>query len=170
MAGYHGYSMSNNAVLAYETGEKPYSRWKKKDILEAIEQAIEDEELHLKCDLKLLKKIPAKQFKEELLTYTSWHHTSSHFNETDFYSIDYNYLANLTDDDIQEILQDIKPEEAPKEERWECEFLIWGGTKSYPTSKAYREEGIVKGSWFYRKNGTKKKTTANGFKFIRKLD
>lgn len=32
------------------------------------------------------------------------------------------------------------------------------------------EEGIVKGDWFYRKNGTKKKTTANGFEFIKKLE
>lgn len=30
MAGYNGYSMSNNAVAAYENGEKPLSKWKKK--------------------------------------------------------------------------------------------------------------------------------------------
>lgn len=29
MAGYSGYSMSNNAVDAYESGEKPRSKWTK---------------------------------------------------------------------------------------------------------------------------------------------
>lgn len=33
MAGYSGYSMSNNAVDAYENGEKPYSKWTKQDLL-----------------------------------------------------------------------------------------------------------------------------------------
>lgn len=33
MAGYSGWSMSNNAVTAYEDGEKPLSRWTKVDIL-----------------------------------------------------------------------------------------------------------------------------------------
>lgn len=28
MAGYHNYSMSNNAIEAYHTGEKPISKWK----------------------------------------------------------------------------------------------------------------------------------------------
>ena len=32
MAGYCGYSMSNNAVDAYNSGEKPISKWKKQDI------------------------------------------------------------------------------------------------------------------------------------------
>lgn len=36
MAGYYGYSMSNNAVEAYKSGEKPYSKWKKADIIQAI--------------------------------------------------------------------------------------------------------------------------------------
>jgi len=29
MSGYDGYSMSNNAVDAYENGEKPISKWTK---------------------------------------------------------------------------------------------------------------------------------------------
>ena len=29
MAGYCGYSMSNNAVAAYDEGKKPISKWKK---------------------------------------------------------------------------------------------------------------------------------------------
>ena len=48
MAGYHGWSMSNNAILAYENDEKPLSSWTKDDILDAIESAVESEELELK--------------------------------------------------------------------------------------------------------------------------
>lgn len=38
MAGYNGYSMSNNAVAAYEDGEMPLSKWSKTAILEVIEE------------------------------------------------------------------------------------------------------------------------------------
>lgn len=37
-SGYDGYSMSKRAVEAYEQGEKPYSKWKKSDILEILEE------------------------------------------------------------------------------------------------------------------------------------
>jgi hypothetical protein len=37
MAGYNGWSMSNNAVDAYENGEMPLSKWNKEAILDAIE-------------------------------------------------------------------------------------------------------------------------------------
>jgi hypothetical protein len=33
MAGYNGYAMSNNAVSAYENGEKPISKWTKAEML-----------------------------------------------------------------------------------------------------------------------------------------
>ena len=37
-SGYDGYSMSKRAVEAYGNGEKPYSKWKKSDILERLEE------------------------------------------------------------------------------------------------------------------------------------
>lgn len=33
MAGYQGYSMSNNAVQAYKQGEKPRSKWTKAEVV-----------------------------------------------------------------------------------------------------------------------------------------
>lgn len=36
MSGYNGFSMSNNAVSAYENGLKPYSKWTKCDILDCL--------------------------------------------------------------------------------------------------------------------------------------
>ena len=55
------------------------------------------------------------------------------------------------------------------EEKWKCAFLEWSGTRAHPKATEIIEEGVVKGDWFYRKNGSKKKTTANGFSFIEKL-
>ena len=51
MAGYNGFSMSNNAVTAYEDGEKPLSKWTKADIFEVINE----QEVELKCSIEKLK-------------------------------------------------------------------------------------------------------------------
>lgn len=171
MAGYNGFSMSNNAVAAYESGEKPLSKWTKKDILEAIEIAISDGELVLNCSLKELKKVPVKVLKNLCLTYSSWHHTSNHYNKTDFYSLDIDTIETLTDDKLKEEVTKSKScqKEEPEEEKWKCAFLEWGGTRKHPTATEVIEEGVVKGDWFYRADGSKKKTTANGFRFIEKI-
>lgn len=58
MAGYNGFSMSNNAVSAYENGEKPLSKWTKKNIIGAIEVALAEDDLTLNCNMELLKKTP----------------------------------------------------------------------------------------------------------------
>lgn len=169
MAGYNGFSMSNNAVAAYEDGEKPLSKWTKADVLEAIKE----QEIELKCSIEKLKKLPVKVLKEICLTYSSWHHTSNHYNKTDFYSLDVDRIENLTDDKIEELLLDYKAgkkaESKPSEERWECAFLEWSGTRKHPVATEVIEEGIIKGNWFYRKDGSKKKTTANGFKFLKQI-
>lgn len=169
MAGYNGFSMSNNAVAAYEDGEKPSSKWTKTDIFDAINK----QEVELKCSIEKLKKLPVKVLKEVCLTYSSWHHTSNHYNKTDFYSLDVDRIENLADDKIEELLLDYKTgkkaESKSSEERWECAFLEWSGSRKHPVATEVIEEGIIKGNWFYRKNGSKKKTTANGFRFIKQI-
>lgn len=102
MAGYKGWSMSNNAVAAYENGEMPISKWSKKEIIKRIEEAIYYEEIELQCSLEELKKLPLKFFKFYCLEYTSWHHTSKFYNETRFYSLDLEYIEQLTDEDVEE--------------------------------------------------------------------
>ena len=169
MAGYSGYSMSNNAVEAYESGEKPISKWTK----EAIFFEIKDQELELKCSVEKLKKLPVKLLKEVCLRRSSWHHTSNHFNKTDFYSLNTNKIENLSDEDIDALLFAYKShketESKPSEEKWKCAFLEWSGSRKHPKATEVVETGTIKGDWFYRKDGTKKKTTANGFRFIEKL-
>lgn len=164
--------MSNNAVAAYESGEKPFSKWTKADILEAIQSLIDDEEIEIKFNLSLLKKVRVKTLKEQLLHFSSWHHTSNYFNKTDFYSIDTSRLAKLTDNDILKMSEEkdeLKTEE-PIVEKWKCEFLEWSGTRKHPKAIEIVEIGEVRGDWFYRANGAKKKITANGFRFIEKIE
>lgn len=169
MAGYNGWSMSNNAVAAYEDGEKPLSKWTKTDIFDEIE----NQKVKLKCSMEKLRKLPAKALKEVCLTYSSWHHTSNHYNRTDFYSLDIDYIENLTDEKIEGLIRDYKAdkktEDKPLDEKWRCAFLEWSGTRKHPKATEVIEEGIIKGNWFYRKDGSKKKTTANGFRFIEKI-
>lgn len=171
MAGYNGFKMSNNAVAAYQSGEKPLSKWTKADIIEAIEDAIREEELTLNCNMEKLKKTPIQILKDMCLSYSSWHHTSNHYNKTKFYSLDINAIEELTDEKINEIIAERKVEKKkePYEEKWKCAFLEWSGTRNHPKATEIIEVGIVKGDWFIRADGSKKKTTANGFRFIEKV-
>lgn len=171
MAGYNGFSMSNNAVAAYESGEKTLSKWKKADIIGAIEKAIREDELTLNCSIEKLKKLPTKTLKNLCLTCSSWHHTSNHYNKTDFYSIDINSVAELTDEIIDNEIAESKTEKQsePTEERWKCAFLEWTGSRKHPKATEIIEDGIIKGDWFIRADGSKKKTTAKGFRFIEKI-
>lgn len=173
MAGYKGWSMSNNAVEAYKNGEKPISKWKKTEIIEDIEKAIKDDQLILNCSLEKLKKAPAKAVFGLCLSYSSWHHTSNHYNKTDFYSIDFDSISEITDEQIdaeicfyRQLATDSKKS---AEEKWKCAFLEWSGTRKHPKATEIVEVGTVKGDWFYRSNGGKKKTTSNGFKFVEKI-
>lgn len=169
MAGYLGYSMSNNAVTAYESGEKPISKWTKADILDEIKS----ECLVLNCSESKLRNMPVKALKDMCLRRSSWHHTSNHFNRTDFYSLDIDKIESLTDEELDDAIILYQAEKSNKtvepENRWECAFLEWSGTRKHPVAKEMIEEGTVKGDWFFRKDGSKKKTSAKGFRFIRKI-
>lgn len=173
MAGYNGYSMSNNAVSAYKDGERPISKWTKTAIIDAINQAVKDGDVTLQCDIKAIKTLSIKVLKDELLYKSSWHHTSSHYNKTDFYSLDTDAVEALTDEKIQTLKatsNKAKSDETQQDQRWRCAFLVWSGTRNHPKCTEYIEDGIVRGDWFIREDGSKKKTTANGFRFIEKLD
>lgn len=110
MAGYNGWSMSNNAVDAYENGEMPLSKWDKKAILDAIDY----DDLELKCSLEKIRALPLKILKAQFLEYTSWHHTSKFYNCTDFYSLNIDYIKDLTDDDIDILVENHKEDLARK--------------------------------------------------------
>lgn len=78
MAGYNGWSMSNNAVQAYEDGEKPLSKWTKQTFIETIAGMTGKDEEEVK---KALKPYAVSTLRSQLLSLSSWHHTSSHLQQ-----------------------------------------------------------------------------------------
>lgn len=107
MAGYKGHSMSNNAVAAYYSGEKPISKWTKQTILEEIEDNCDIED----STLLLIKKLTLKELQSNFLSYASWHHTGKFYNQTTFYALDYEYVNNITRDNIDIIINNRKKRE-----------------------------------------------------------
>lgn len=165
MAGYDGYSMSNNARDAYSDGEKPISKWTKSEILKSVSEIRPD-------IVENLKKIDVKTLKSKLLFQSSWHHSSKYYNKTDFYSLDVDVIQELTNEEIQEMLSsknEQSKQEQIKSEKYLCRYLVWGGTRKHPKAHEEESEGEIKGNWFYLPDGRKKSITSNGFSIVKKL-
>lgn len=165
MSGYYKFSMSNNAVEAYKSGEMPLSKWTKKAILEEVEKCT------LQCSFEKLKQMPLAVLREYLLYESSWHHTSKFYNKTHFYSLDVDGISEITDDQLDQWMEKLSDEkkEATTAERWECSFLEWSGNRKHPRAERVTDTGIIRGNWFYRDQGGKKSITANGFLKIERL-
>jgi hypothetical protein len=165
MAGYSGYSMSNNAIDAYDKGEKPLSKWTKSSILAAIESAGFNAERFSDLSIDALKNL--------VLVRCSKHHTSCRYNVTDFYAIDeYRLVEGITDQEIADALKTEKPAEVSY--RADVRWLTWGGTKSHPKAIEHRAEGIEvveKGAFYTFKlpdGDLRKKIGSNGTEVIKK--
>lgn len=78
----------------------------------------------------------------------------------------------LTDKRIEELIAQyaINKKVEPSEERWECKFLEWSGTRNHPKATEITEVGTIRGGWFYRDNGEKKKVSANGFRKLKRIE
>lgn len=170
MAGYNGYSMSNNAVTAYEDGERPLSKWTKAAVIERIEQLIEDCGVELRIDKTALFALRAPALKMLVLRKASWHHTSSWYNATEFYDVSIPALEALTGEDLADAAERKPAPEEPKEDRWLCEYLEWSGTRKHPKATTCTAEGVIRGDWFFLSDGSKKKVTARGFRRLRRVD
>lgn len=72
MAGYNGYSKSNNAVLAEMTGEMTATNFAK----------------FLSRKYGYLKGCTAADIKAAKITESSWHHTSCKYNSTNYYDVE----------------------------------------------------------------------------------
>lgn len=125
------------------------------------------------CDIDRIQKIPLEVMKEEFLYCSSRHHTNSHYNLTEFYSLDTSIFTCLTESQIEELEAMYKErkeaEKEKKEEKWKCSFLEWSGKGKHKRAKRVEGTGTVKGMWFLLPDGRKKKTTATGFEFLVKL-
>lgn len=172
MAGYHNYSMSNNAVAAYENGEKPLSKWTKAAIIAAADEYLteaEDEQRETK--LAWLRAASLAKLKDFALQRSSWHHTSCRYNTTDFFSISERMLDAMTAEDAVELLaKDEKPAPvAPARRPGVIEWLEWSGTRRHPKATERKLDGVEieeKGAFYLVYKGGefvfKKKIGSNG--------
>lgn len=162
MAGYHNYSMSNNAKDCYDSGIMPISKWTKQDIFDGLK----DYDLSAVILIEL-EKLNLYQLKKVCLIQDSWHHTSSYFNKTDFYKINPN-IEDLTIDELKEQIElySVLKKQTPTQAKARCRYLVWSGTRKHPKATECESIGTIKGDWFYLPDGSKKKTTAKGFKVL----
>lgn len=135
MAGYNGYSMSNNAVAAYADGEKPLSKWTKPAILEAIFDSCEISEE--KADL--LRKMTVKELKDEFLQMSSWHHTSKFYNCTNFYSLDFDKIEEISVEEIKNIISSRKKKVKRSDEEIQAEKDEKAARKAEKAAKEEKE-------------------------------
>lgn len=159
MAGYaDDYSMSNNAVAAYERGLRPRSKWNKRDILDAL-PADKRAALHLDS-------YPLAFLREHFLSWEEWHHTSKQYNQTDF------YLPRIpewieTTEDVDTLYQRwqhqrrtnaAKETTAPVKAR--ISYTHWVDKR---TCKTVTEYAIIVGPWAHTQSGLRKRTDGNHF-------
>ena len=96
MAGYaDDFSMSNNAINAYDRSLRPRSKWGKADILDALPT---DARTYLQLD-----EYPLEFLREYFLEVEEWHHTSKHYNRTDFCRPSIAYWSTSTPEDVQNL-------------------------------------------------------------------
>lgn len=158
MAGYYGQSMSNNAMDAYSMGERPMSKWSKADIIDEV----------YRLDDGYWEKVGLNRFhlgalREFFLTYAGWHHTSKHYNCTEFYSIDENAVE---DHDLAALEREESfavEELAEKKERAICAvekgrivFEEWEGSRRYGKFVRHERECLIRNMWAYTINGKKR--------------
>ena len=136
MAGYFNYSMSNNAVEAYQNGEQPLSKWTKSEILGSIQN---------KDKKKLLSKLTKEELQLFLLEFTGWHHTSKLFNKTPFFLVNLDEVEKMTEETINRIIELREPRTRKEQEpaplyvsAW-VEFSEWEGTRKHPKKVNYAD-------------------------------
>lgn len=169
-SGYIGCKMSERAQEAYDSGERPMSKWSKWDILSELEYDLDDEAI------VKLSKYSVQALKNVCLEWTSWHHTGSYANETDFYQVidgrdaDLNQMFMDLDTEEKELKEFKKRQREEKrllestEEKCYFEFGVWSGTKKHPKLDYHKAFGVKKGNWIYYMDGSllkKKKASGN---------
>ena len=157
MAGYYGYSKSNNAVIAEENGLQTAGGI-----------------------AKMIGRGATAAGVASILSPDEWHHTSKHFNRTNYYDWeraceDYEGGAeSLT----AAIIEASKPQQAQTHEGCKVQYLEWGGTRRRPRATECTVYGCTvddKGGAFLfittaEGQQFRKKKTANGLKVYNKDD
>jgi hypothetical protein len=123
MAGYSGFSKSNNAVAAEASGRHPAT-----------------------AAARLLG-VPVAWVK--LQPTREWHHTSSWYNSTDYYDLE-QLAEHLATEEGQEQLAQVKAEAAAQKQKPETViggaivlWIEWTGTRNHPRAVERREENAT---------------------------
>ncbi len=176
MAGYDGYSMSNNAVLAYDTGEKPISKWSKAVILEEIQEQIQDGYADgIELDFELVSKLTKDELIKIFLNQSSWHHTSSTYNKTYFYEVrideDTNNQAINNVIAMREANKTIKQEKVePTLYYANVAYGEWVGSFKNPKLVEFKAQAIIKENVAYLlPNGKRKMINGKHFYILSKV-
>lgn len=161
MAGYNGFSRSNNSRDAINGFEMPISMINKN----IIQNWLETDAGY--CDftdkqLETLKKTKVSRWKQMVKSHfvqpSVWHHTSSWYNKTDHYR-----LEDVAEAILEHADYNPEPEKTPESLKYGfINVQVWGGTRKHPKIEGEESQiGIVKGQWLYATDGKKYKTTAN---------
>ena len=139
MAGYFGYSKSNNAIAA--ESEKRYPLTEASKILAKA--------------LKISQK-DAKETLKEIGT-TEWHHTGSWYNQTDYYDVE-SIIQDIQSGEYQ-IVKAKKPSKEESRFHAVAEWTNWGGSRKHPVAYPQKREVevIYKGGTFLTLDGQRKK-------------
>ncbi len=165
--GYVGKKYSKNALNCYESEIYPLSYWSKDEILSHYsDEFISQFELTNKTK---------KVLQYCLLSYDSWHHTGSYYNQTDFYKLasEEELKEEFTPEEFINFLDLAKIETAKKKAvKKECTvekvYVEYeeniSSYRNYPNFKKFKAYGVKKGNWIYTLRGKKKADGSHVFK------
>lgn len=179
--GYVGANRSVRSQEAIDSYEVPFSMINKS----LIENFLDEQEDFTSDDLSFLNKTTVAKWKyvaSEKMSASSWHHTSSYFNETYHYSL-YSIAELLlkikdTLDDDYKAYRESKKKNMSDVKYGFIKVQVWGGSRKRPKLEGHEEVvGIVVGDWLYYKynhsiNGSigRYKTIANKVEWLKEYD
>ncbi|MFW6024885.1 MAG: hypothetical protein ACOCRX_00940 [Candidatus Woesearchaeota archaeon] len=184
-SGYVGSSRSVRSKDAINDYEVPISMIKKgliKEFLNECDDFTDDE-------VKLLSNIATTKWKyvaKKIAKPSSWHHTSSFFNETNHYDLravarKILKIKDTIDKEYKDYLRKQKNKKAKTINSYKYGVIcveVWGGSRRNPKIIGYDEAaGIVIGKWLYYKDGhninnnvSKYKISANKVEWFKKYN
>lgn len=112
--------MSIRAREAYDSGEKPWSKWTKDDILDSFDEPLRS----------LLAKFSCKILKANCLRKSSWHHTGNYCNRTSFYCVLDADQINV--DDFTNFKKKPRQKAIIKEHYAVAKYNDWSGSRAHP--------------------------------------
>ena len=119
--------LSYEAQDAYYRGEKPLTKWDKKDIMEKL-KGIDQEKY------KLLDSINEYKLRKIVLKRTGSFVTSSYTKKTSFYAVNLKKINSWSIDEIKEKIKKIE-EKIYEHYRGDISYIEWNGISSHPKPK-----------------------------------